>query len=479
MRALVAIVVALASPATAQALQSWSGPVPVDSGPGDQARLNAVACPVLDRCVAVDNRGREVTFDPAAPASARVATITTHSEGQDNLRAVSCPTATQCVAVDNFGQESSFDPGSPVAGARQIDSLVIRGGPVLNGVSCPAAHLCAAVDSDGGEVTFDPGSPGRPPRTLIDKGHAARLYGRYNVINAISCPTVSQCTAVDAGGEEITFDPSSPTVLRIRGLESERDLFSISCPAARQCTTVDDVGHEVTFDPTMHKRVEPFTLDSSQVLNAVSCPSMRLCVAVALSGAAFQGDPDGAWTRAALSPEDRLWGVACATSNSCAAVGESGEAFIGPASLPVGSHGQAIGFTTRRPRISFQIAAPVGAAPIDRVAVNLSSGSRTLSTSIQGVAFSRSRRLLARGVDLSSGAHRLTAQVSRIPGRLLITPANSSRRLAISIAAPALSVSSKIARLVRSGRLKTLRIHVLLMRAGQSSTSISLPARVS
>lgn len=76
-------------------------------------------------------------------------------------------------------------------------------GRALNAVACPSATQCTAVDDNGQEVTFDPTSPGTAASYTVDSGH--RLFG-------VACPTVQQCTAVDDNGQQVTFDPASPGV---------------------------------------------------------------------------------------------------------------------------------------------------------------------------------------------------------------------------------------------------------------------------
>jgi hypothetical protein len=50
------------------------------------------------------------------------------------------------------------------------------------------------------EVTFDPSSPGNPSSAPID-GHTS--------LSSLACPSATQCTAVDAAGDEVTFNEQS------------------------------------------------------------------------------------------------------------------------------------------------------------------------------------------------------------------------------------------------------------------------------
>jgi hypothetical protein len=67
----------------------------------------------------------------------------------------------------------------------------VDGSSTLLGVACPAAGQCTAVDSGGREVTFNPTAPSGPAPTTIDAN---------NSLTAVACPSVSQCTAVDNYG---------------------------------------------------------------------------------------------------------------------------------------------------------------------------------------------------------------------------------------------------------------------------------------
>ncbi len=75
-------------------------------------------------------------------------------------------------------------------------------GRLLLGVTCPSTNRCTAVDAVGQEVTFDPASPGHPRPATIDDGGGGP-------IGAV-CFSGSQCTVVDENGREVTFDSASP-----------------------------------------------------------------------------------------------------------------------------------------------------------------------------------------------------------------------------------------------------------------------------
>jgi hypothetical protein len=67
----------------------------------------------------------------------------------------------------------------------------------------------------------------------IDPGH---------VVEAVACPSTSECVAVDASGNAIEGDPlaASWTVQRIRGAAP---LTAVACASPTLCSAVDVVGH--------------------------------------------------------------------------------------------------------------------------------------------------------------------------------------------------------------------------------------------
>ena len=70
-------------------------------------------------------------------------------------------------------------------------------------------------------MTFDPASPVTPTAVQIDGGRT--LHG-------VACPSISQCTAVDNNGGEVTFNPTSPGALSQRVIDSGRDLRAVFVP---------------------------------------------------------------------------------------------------------------------------------------------------------------------------------------------------------------------------------------------------------
>ena len=309
---------------------SWSAPATIDPG----ANLLSVACPSATQCTAVDDSGREVTFNPSSPGtliSGPVAIDPFFPGGTPDAASagiLACPSTTQCTAVDINGGVGTFNPrspGSPVSGE------VTSGGNV--GVACPSATQCTEVndgtftDTEGaGATTFDPASPG------IDSAITSEIFPSEPDAPSIDCPTTSQCTATVGSRSDfmVTFNPSSPDppIASFTGPIGRNP----ACPTAAQCTTVTS-DQEITFNPTSPGTPAPVLIDpaastdASQGLRSIACPFTTKCVAVDYGGRAFEGNPQtsDAWATQPIDGPNSLTDVACAADGQCVAVDVSGQ----------------------------------------------------------------------------------------------------------------------------------------------------------
>ena len=141
-------------------------------------------------------------------------------------------------------------------------------------MACPTATQCTAGDASGREVTFDPTST--TPNTdavTVDPGQV--VYG-------VACPSRPSAPRSTTVGREVTFDPTSSTPNSTPEGRSTcgQQLDGVACPSTTQCTAVDDSGGEVTFDPT--SRTPNSTRHDSTPARAagVACPSTTQCTAV-------------------------------------------------------------------------------------------------------------------------------------------------------------------------------------------------------
>ena len=245
------------------------------AGTGGSSSLNAVSCPSVRLCVAVDSTGDVVTSThPSAQAK------NWHDFNVDGRRAingVSCPSESFCVAVDESG--NAITSTDPAGGATAWTVVRIDGSSSLDGVSCAGTSLCVAVDNGGNVVTSTHPLGGAGAWTVTNVEGSANL-------NAVSCPTASLCVAVDDSGFALaSTDPSGDAgswiVTRVDGSVS---LSSISCATPSLCVAVDDNGNAVTTaDPSgLKPHWSVVSADSSASLVGVSCWGDGGCLAVEL-----------------------------------------------------------------------------------------------------------------------------------------------------------------------------------------------------
>lgn len=268
---------------------------------------------------------------PSARASSGVVAALGLNE---NLGLLACATATSCTAISvDDNRVVTFNPRSPKFPL--VRSLVPRSD--YESLSCPSRSQCTAVDSHA-ELTFDPTSRKRTRSIDLSVGTGGQVLG-------VACPSVSQCTAVTAYGTAVTFDPAAARTSQ-RAASLGTDVFpnAIACPSTVECVAVDGNGTSLTFDPSAPSgSVEQTVYTGSGAGNAsVVCPSASLCVAAfddsGGHAAAFNpqspSDPPSVIPlRLGRSPSLAL---SCGSPSVCSAVDGSGRelTFVPGASVP-------------------------------------------------------------------------------------------------------------------------------------------------
>ncbi len=202
--------------------------------------------------------------------------------GTTNLLSVSCTTATTCFAV-GFGPANSDEAavvklvrGVPVS--VQTDSAFYG----LYGIDCASSQSCVAVGYDTSDIadavtTITDGTPSAP----------AEVAGGGEWLNAVSCPTASQCYATGLVNYTASIVPITDGV-----------------PQA------------------------PISLPDAWYLNAINCTSVGNCVVAGESGNDGGGFV-GTLVNGALGPDEvvpgteYLYGVGCATDGDCLLTGTS------------------------------------------------------------------------------------------------------------------------------------------------------------
>jgi len=324
-------------------IETWDGTTwtvtPSPSTGSDPSTLSGVACgvfvgaagPNAEYCVAVgfeDSGGVTQTLIESGNGGTWSVTPNPGVAGSA-LNGVSCARDTPfCVAVGWTLEggtaraliETSFDEGpwslSPSANVGNADN-------VLNGVSCASTTTCVAVGFDG--------APGAT-QSLIEalsgttwtalasseKGHGHNVFDGIgdNILDAVSCTTVSYCVAV---GYYYNASHVPQTLVTV-------PTTPVGC--------VDTAGVGRCNKWSIPASANPGA--GGSFLNGVSCTTQKNCVAV---GSEYNGsttqtlaeDTNGKVWSAVLSPSpgtvsNFLTGASCANATRCIAVGGAGAA---------------------------------------------------------------------------------------------------------------------------------------------------------
>ena len=215
------------------------------------------------------------------------------------LFGVACSSAGACTAVGYF---QASNRSAPLAERWDGTAFSVQPVPragfssMLHGVSCPAANACTAVGASriftgGGEFRFVPlaerwDGTAWSIQPLPGPGVAA-LYG-------VSCPAVSDCTAVGAGGAEQWNGsawspepvPSPPGA--VPGTVFPR---AVSCPAVSDCIAVGSFSVSTSSSSGLRPLAERWdgsawsvlpvpTPAGGGALDGVSCSAATACTAV-------------------------------------------------------------------------------------------------------------------------------------------------------------------------------------------------------
>jgi len=285
----------------------WFGPILPHSTGGSGENALAVACPSTSQCTAVDNQGQQATFDPTASAEPTPTTI----DGGNALQGLACTTTSQCIALDNEGGEITFNPtapGEPARATANLDSFF--------GLVCPLASECVGVGNPTSNVVvFDPTASSFEPTILagLDPGPG---------LEAVSCPSPTQCTIVDPLGQALTFNPQAPDIATAKTtVDSSGQPQAVACASTSQCTAVDLEGREVTFDPLAPDGPTPTRITAGQPLRSVACPATTQCTALTPSEAvSFNPAEPDRQTLTTIEAEATASQVACPSTSQCTAV---------------------------------------------------------------------------------------------------------------------------------------------------------------
>jgi hypothetical protein len=329
-----------------------------------QATLSGTSCPSVSSCAAVGysltRSGVEVplaeSWDGASWQIEKVPRSQSWKTG--TLNAVSCNSDTACTAVGTV--QTGSGRYAPLIERWNGTTWQIEAGPVpsgasssdLSGVSCPATSACTAVgewtSSSGVEEKLAENWNGTDWRIQT----TPRPPGAYTAFEAVSCASVSTCTAVGVAATKAglglpfveAWDGSNWTIESVPAPGNARfsSFTGISCPSASKCTAVGTADVKTTEVPLVEHwsgtswttQSTPATGMSNTQLSGVSCASTTDCTAVGVACGAgcanslVEGWDGSTWTiqaspNASGSPINVLSSVSCAAPSTCLAAGYS------------------------------------------------------------------------------------------------------------------------------------------------------------
>jgi hypothetical protein len=357
--------VSAASPAGA--VPAWSiAPTPNPTALS-VAEFSGVSCPTATNCTAVgDADSADLTSSQTFVEHWNGTTWTvvpTDLTVHGQLHAVSCPTATNCTAVGVRGN-SALTTAKTLIEHWNGTTWTIVPSPnptalplaTLTGVSCPTSVNCTAVGFAGntGLTTV---------KALIEhwNGTTWTIAASVNpaalplvLLQGVSCPSATSCTVVG-----VAENPSSGTV---RGLverwngktwtlvaspnpTGQAALNAVSCPTATNCTAVGNVlnaasmvsktlierwnGKTWTIVPSPNPTLFPIAgLSGVSCLTATNCTAVGsdYNVAATVAKTLIERWNGKSWTivpspNPSALPSPALFAVACATASHCTAIG--------------------------------------------------------------------------------------------------------------------------------------------------------------
>jgi hypothetical protein len=214
--------------------------------------ISGVACASSKQCVAVghDSSGSGVTvaLSPATGAILRGQRVQTiPGTGGVGLEGVACPSSNLCVAVgENSGRSAGVAvPLNPANGAirrgQSVRNVTHKG--ILFDVACPSTTVCLAVGWGASKPSV--AVPIDPNTGAVSKGQSDRsISARAAMLTAVSCPSRSLCVAVGndtddpSVGQAVAIVPTTAAIVdgqSIRTLKGTGALNAVVCPSASQC----------------------------------------------------------------------------------------------------------------------------------------------------------------------------------------------------------------------------------------------------
>jgi hypothetical protein len=292
------------------------------------------------------------------------------------LVGIACPSSTMCVAVDSTGlmyysQNLGTSNYPSWTGPADVD---IAGGG-FGGIACASSSLCVAYDVDGYVDVMNPNVGG------VVESNTLRLETTSEVLDAISCPSSTQCFVSSSLGDVYAVEPGIPGSTAPQSntvvVDDTGDLTGISCSSSSLCAATNETGDvflstnpeaiwssyalDENVTPTLSAScasgnfcavgssdgalytsmnandtpatfapaLVPSTGDTPFYTNSLSCPSTTLCVAVDGEGRVFTSTnptvADSTWIPATIDEGEFLDAVSCPTTSLCVALDSAGD----------------------------------------------------------------------------------------------------------------------------------------------------------
>jgi hypothetical protein len=247
-----------------------------------------------------------------------------------------------------------------VAGAASIHwNKAVRIEPSKDGgvsaVSCPTTTECLAVDASGNLIVSTKPTGGNgswaPPAKIDPNGGG---------MTGISCPTVKLCVATDSGGDVVSStDPLGGAKFWSRPVRADATaaagggsagLTGISCPTVTLCVAVDGAatGNVVTSTNPTGAASSWKVSAVGGILTSVDCPSATFCVAAGTQHDISTNPTGGAsaWKGTGAQAGAGVFsGIACPAVAFCVGVGY-GDTSTGLATTSTTPKGAASAWTT-------------------------------------------------------------------------------------------------------------------------------------
>ncbi len=306
--------------------------------------LTAVVCTAKTKCLAVGDYADST--GASRPLSElwngiRWQPLTIRGPRYSGLNAVSCPTVSNCVAVGFSRYGTLIETWNGTRWTKAVDP-----GPAgslstnLSGISCAAVNTCEAVGSylnaASTSLTLTESWDGNTWDTVPSpnpSGAAGSELAGVSCADPYSCEAAGQ--SFDTSGDSVTltesWDGSAWSLLPSPNSASgsEDVLNAVSCVSGSQCTAVGQYAalNEATpplietWDGMKWSLVAGVTGDGE--LDGVDCTAVATCMAV---GSYAEHEVDGGWSPATIAKPAGTYGpilagVSCVSASHCMAVG--------------------------------------------------------------------------------------------------------------------------------------------------------------